>query len=183
VGLFPDGKWETAGGETVDGIRHMANLPSEEVFTSPDPARTEGVVASTRPLALFDGPIVSGLVVRFEQGRAVEITADEGGEILRGRAALDDGAARLGEVALVDRESRIGRLGTTFLETLLDENAVSHIALGDGDPSIVRDEDRPGVNQSVTHIDFMIGGDDVDVTGVTRDGSRVPVLRGGSWQL
>jgi aminopeptidase len=183
VGLFPDGKWETAGAETVGGIRHMANLPSEEVFTSPDPARTEGVVASSRPLALFDGPIVSGLVVRFEQGRAVEITADEGEEILRGRAALDDGAARLGEVALVDRESRIGRLGTTFLETLLDENAVSHIALGDGDPSIVRDEDRSSVNNSVTHIDFMIGGDDVDVTGVTRDGSRVPVLRGGSWQL
>ena len=183
VGLFPDGKWETAGAETVGGIRHMANLPSEEVFTSPDPARTEGVVASSRPLALFDGPIVSGLVVRFEQGRAVEITADEGEEILRGRAALDDGAARLGEVALVDRESRIGRLGTTFLETLLDENAVSHIALGDGDPSIVRDEDRSSVNKSVTHIDFMIGGDDVDVTGVTRDGSRVPVLRGGSWQL
>ena len=183
VGLFPDGKWETAGAETVGGIRHMANLPSEEVFTSPDPARTEGVVASSRPLALFDGPIVSGLVVRFEQGRAVEITADEGEEILRGRAALDDGAARLGEVALVDRESRIGRLGTTFLETLLDENAVSHIALGDGDPAIVRDEDRSSVNKSVTHIDFMIGGDDVDVTGVTRDGSRVPVLRGGSWQL
>ena len=81
-------------------------------------------MASTRPLALFDGPIVKGLVVRFEQGRAVEITADECGEILRGRAALDDGAARLGEVALVDRESRIGRLGTTFLDTLLDENAV-----------------------------------------------------------
>lgn len=183
VGLFPDARWQTAGGETVGGIRHMANLPSEEVFTSPDPARTDGVVASTRPLALFDGPIVKGLVVRFEEGRAVEITADEGGEILAGRAALDDGAVRLGEVALVDRESRIGRLGTTFLDTLLDENAVSHIALGDGDPSLVRDEDRSRVNESATHIDFMIGGDDVDVTGVTRDGSRVPVLRGGSWQV
>ena len=183
VGLFPAAQWETAGGETVDGIRHMANLPSEEIFTTPDPARTEGVVSSTRPLALFDGPIVEGLVVRFEQGRAVEITADEGGEILAGRAALDDGAARLGEVALVDRESRIGRLGTTFLDTLLDENAVSHIALGDGDPSLVQEDDRSRVNASVTHIDFMIGGDDVDVTGVTRDGSRVPVLRNGSWQL
>jgi aminopeptidase len=183
VGLFPDAQWETAGGDTVDGIRHMANLPSEEVFATPDPARTEGVVASTRPLALFDGPIVKGLVVRFEQGRAVEIAADEGGEILRGRAALDDGAARLGEVALVDRESRIGRLGTTFLDTLLDENAVSHIAFGDGDPSFVPEEDRSRVNESVTHIDFMIGGDEVDVTGMTSDGARVPVLRGGSWQL
>jgi aminopeptidase len=183
VGLFPGGQWETAGGETVDGIRHMANLPSEEIFTTPDPDRTEGVVASTRPLALFDGPIVKGLRVRFEGGRAVEITADEGGEILAGRAALDDGAARLGEVALVDRESRIGRLGTTFLDTLLDENAVSHIALGDGDPSLVEEGDGGRVNESVTHIDFMIGGEDVDVTGVTSEGSRVPVLRDGAWQI
>lgn len=183
VGLFPGGRWETAGGETVDGIRHMANLPSEEIFTTPDPDRTEGIVASTRPLALFDGPIVEGLQVRFERGRAVEITADEEGEILAGRAALDDGAARLGEVALVDRESRIGRLGTTFLDTLLDENAVSHIALGDGDPSLVEEGDRARVNESVTHIDFMIGGDGVDVTGVTSDGSRVAVLRDGDWQI
>ena len=183
VGLFPGGRFETAGGETIDGIWHMANLPSEEIFTTPDPERTEGIVTSTRPLALFDGPIVEGLEVRFEGGRAVEISANKGGEILSGRAALDDGAARLGEVALVDRESRIGRLGTTFLETLLDENAVSHIALGDGDPSLVEEGDRSRVNGSVTHIDFMIGGDDVDVTGVTSDGSRVPVLRGGSWQI
>jgi aminopeptidase len=183
VGLFTGSRWETAGAETVDGIRHMANLPSEEVFTTPDPARTEGVVASTRPLALFDGPIVKGLKVRFEGGMAVEITADEGGQILAGRAALDDGAARLGEVALVDRESRIGRLETTFLDTLLDENAVSHIALGDGDAAVVEEADRGRVNESVTHIDFMIGGDDVDVTGVRDDGSRVPVLRGGAWQI
>ncbi|HEU0303328.1 MAG TPA: aminopeptidase [Gaiellaceae bacterium] len=183
VGLFPAGRWETAGGETVDGIRHMANLPSEEIFTTPDPGRTEGVVASTRPLALFDGPIVRGLTVRFEGGSAVAIEADEGAEILRGRAAVDEGAARLGEVALVDRESRIGLLGTTFLETLLDENAVSHIALGDGDPGLVGEGERSRVNKSATHIDFMIGGDDVDVTGVERGGARVPVLRGGAWQI
>ena len=164
-------QWETAGGETVDGIRHMANLPSEEVFTSPTPPAPRSRLLDEAARAVRR-PIVKGLVVRFEQGRAVEITADQGGEILAGRAALDDGAARLGEVALVDRESRIGRLGTTFLDTLLDENAVSHIALGDGDPSLVREEDRSRVNGSVTHIDFMIGGDDVDVTGVTRDGSR-----------
>ena len=182
VGLFPDARWQTAREETVDGIVHVANVPSEEVFTTPDPDRTEGVVRSTRPLALFDGPVVRGLEVRFEGGRAVEITAEEGQEILRGRAALDDGAARLGEVALVDGNSRIGRLGTTFLETLLDENAVSHIALGDGDASLVRREDRPRVNESSTHIDFMIGGDDVDVTGIGRDGSRIPLLQRGTWQ-
>ena len=183
VGLFPQGAWQTARGETVDGIVHMANVPSEEVFTTPDPARTEGVVRSTRPLALADGPIVRGLELRFERGRAVEITADEGAEVLRGRAALDGGASRLGEVALVDRESRIGRMGTTFYETLLDENAVSHIALGDGDPSLPGDADRSRVNESAIHIDFMIGGDDVAVTGVMEDGSRVPVLRDGIWQL
>jgi aminopeptidase len=183
VGLFPGAEWQTARGETVDGIVHMANLPSEEVFTTPDPDRTEGVVRSTRPLALGDGPIVRGLVVRFEGGRAVEITADEGGEIMRGRAALDPGAGRLGEVALVDRESRIGRLGTTFFDTLLDENAVSHIALGDGDPALVGEGDRSRVNESATHVDFMIGDDDVAVTGIAGDGSRVPVLRRGAWQL
>ena len=183
VGLFPGAEWQTARGETVDGIVHMANLPSEEVFTTPDPARTEGVVRSTRPLALGDGPIIRGLVVRFESGKAVEITADEGEEIMRGRAALDEGARRLGEVALVDRESRIGQLGTTFLDTLLDENAVSHIALGDGDPALIGESDRSRVNESAMHLDFMIGGDDVDVTGVERGGARVPVLRGGSWQL
>jgi aminopeptidase len=183
IGLFPGADWQTARSETVDGIVHMANLPSEEVFTTPDPDRTEGVVRSTRPLALGDGPIVRGLVVRFEGGRAVEITADEGEEIMQGRAALDEGAARLGEVALVDRESRIGKLGTTFFDTLLDENAVSHIALGDGDPALVSEGDRARVNESAMHIDFMIGEEDVDVTGIELGGARVPVLRGGAWQL
>jgi aminopeptidase len=183
VGLFPGAEWQTAREETVDGIVHMANLPSEEVLTTPDPERTEGVVRSTRPLALGDGPIVRGLVVRFDGGRAVEITAEEGEEIMRARAALDEGAARLGEVALVDRESRIGQLGTTFLDTLLDENAVSHIALGDGDPALIGEGDRARVNESAMHLDFMIGGDDVDVTGLERGGARIPVLRGGAWQL
>ena len=142
VGLFDGARWQTALSETVDGIVHLANIPTEEVYTTPDPARAEGVVRSTRPLALADGPVVRGLEIRFEAGRAVAIDAEEGGEILRGRAAIDAGAARLGEVALVDRESRVGRLGTTFYETLLDENAVSHIALGDGDPEIAGRRER-----------------------------------------
>ena len=161
---------------------HLANIPTEEVYTTPDPARAEGVVRSTRPLALADGPVVRGLEIRFEAGRAVAIDAEEGGEILRGRAAIDEGAARLGEVALVDRESRVGRLGTTFYETLLDENAVSHIALGDGDPEIAGPEGESRRNESAIHIDFMIGDDDVDVTGSTRDGSEIPILRSGAWQ-
>src|SRR5262249_9898809 len=121
---------------------------------------------------------------RFEGGRAVEITADRGADVLLGRTQIDDGAARLGEVALVDRESRIGQLGTVFYETLLDENAASHIALGSCFSFAVEtDEDRARVNESAVHIDFMIGANDVDVTGVTRDGERVPLLRDGVWQL
>src|SRR5205807_2545394 len=121
--------------------------------------------------------LVRGLTVRFEGGRAVEIDAETNAEALRGRAAVDEGAARLGEVALVDREGRIGRLDTVFLTTLLDENAASHIALGSAYANSVAEEDRPLVNRSDIHIDFMIGGDDVAVTGITREGGRVQVLR------
>jgi aminopeptidase len=184
IGLLPTSTWKMARWSTVDGIRHLPNVPSEEVFTSPDPERVEGHVRSTKPLVLTDGTLVRGLEVRFEGGRAVEIDAAEGAEVLRSRVQIDDGATRLGEVALVDRESRIGQLGTVFYETLLDENAASHIALGAGFSwAVETDEDRARVNQSVAHIDFMIGGNDVDVTGVTRDGERVPVLRDGAWQL
>jgi aminopeptidase len=102
--------------------------------------------------------------------------------VLRGRLRLDEGALRLGEVALVDRESRVGDLGTVFYETLLDENAVSHIALGDGINEAVDEADVPRVNRSGLHVDFMIGGDGVDVTGITRGGERAPILRGGRFQ-
>jgi aminopeptidase len=184
IGLLPTSIWRMARWATVDGLRHLPNVPTEEVFTSPDPERVEGRVRSTKPLVLVDGTLVRGLEVRFEGGRAVEITADEGGEVLRGRTEIDEGAARLGEIALVDRESRIGQLGTVFYETLLDENAASHIALGSGFSFAVEsDEDRARVNESAAHIDFMIGGNDVDVTGVTKDGDRVPLLRDGAWQL
>ncbi len=183
VGLLPSSRWLTALEETVDGIVHLANLPTEELFTCPDPARAEGRVRSTRPLVLADGTIIRGLEVRFESGRAVEIDAVEGAEVLRGRAAIDEGASRLGEIALVDREGRIGRLETVFYDTLLDENAVSHIALGDGVGDAVEEEDAGRVNRSAMHIDFMIGGEDVDATGITREGERIALLRGGSWRI
>jgi aminopeptidase len=116
-------------------------------------------------------------------GRPIEIEADEGAEVMRGRCATDEGAARLGEVALVDRESRIGRLGTVFYDTLLDENAASHIAVGNGFDFVLDEEDRARRNESQIHIDFMIGGEGVEVTGVTREGERVPVLRDSAWQI
>jgi aminopeptidase len=183
IGLFPSSVWANADFSTVDGLRHLANLPTEEVFTSPDPERADGVVTSTKPLAFTDGAIVRGLRVRFEGGRAVEIDADEGAGFLRARTEKDEGASRLGEVALVDREGRIGPLGTVFYDTLLDENAASHIALGHGFDFAVGAEDVARVNRSDIHVDFMIGGDDVDVTGLTGTGERVPVLRGGTWQI
>jgi aminopeptidase len=183
VGLFPRGRWVTAAFETAEGIRHIANLPTEEVFTCPDPARTEGTVRSTKPLVLTDGTIIRDVRMRFEGGRAVEVDADEGADVLRGRCAADEGASRLGEVALVDREGRIGRVGTIFYDTLLDENAASHLALGNGFDFVLEDADRDRWNRSAIHIDFMVGGHDVDVTGLTATGERVPVLRGGAWQI
>jgi aminopeptidase len=184
VGLLPTSRFsrEGARSRTRTGVEHAPNLPTEEVFTTPDPERTAGVVRATKPLDV-GGAVVDGLRIRFEAGRAVEIDADENVEVIRSRAALDEGAARLGEVALVDRESRIGKLGTTFFSTLLDENAASHIAIGSAYASAVGEDDVARINQSSIHIDFMIGSSDVDVTGMTRAGERVPVLRGGAWQI
>ena len=183
IGLFPTSEWHAARFHTVDGLEHMPNLPTEEVFTTPDPERTEGVVTATKPLVLSDGTVVRDLVVRFEGGRAVDVRASEGGDTLATILKTDDGAARLGECALVDREGRIGGLGTIFYDTLLDENAASHIALGQGFPFVLGEADRERGNESEIHIDFMIGSDDLKVTGVTPEGDRVPVLRGGGWQL
>ncbi len=183
VGLLPSSAWLSARFSTIDGIVHMPNLPSEELFTTPDPARTEGVVRSTKPLWL-GGSIVEGIAVRFEGGRAVQIDADRNVEVLRAYAARDEGASRLGEVAIVDREGRIGPLGTTFYDTLLDENAASHIALGSAYSFAVRDPaDAERINRSAIHVDFMIGSDGIDVDGVTASGDEVPLLRGGSWQI
>jgi aminopeptidase len=184
IGLLPTSRFaeDAPGSTTVDGINFHPNLPSEEVFTTPDPQRAEGMVSATKPLDV-GGTLVRGLRVRFEDGRAVEIDADEGADALRARCAKDDGAARLGEVALVDREGRIGKTGTVFFNTLLDENAASHIAFGNAYATAVGEADVPRINKSNIHIDFMIGGDDVAVTGIRADGTEVPVLRAGAWQL
>jgi aminopeptidase len=153
------------------------------VFTTPDPLRTNGHVTATKPLVLNDGTIIRGLTVRFEDGVAVEVDADENGEVLRSLLEIGEGARRLGELALVDGEGRIGPLDTVFYDTLLDENASSHIALGNGFPFLARDEDRGRVNQSARHIDFMFGSAELEVDGITLDGERIPVLRNLSWEL
>jgi len=183
IGLLPGAEWQAARFETVGGIQHMPNLPTEEVFTTPDPERADGHVTASKPLVLTDGTVVRGLAMRFEGGRAVEITAETAQETMRTIAEHDEGAARLGEVALVDGEGRIGRLDTVFYDTLLDENAASHIALGQGFPFLIAEEDRGRSNESQIHIDFMIGRMDMTVTGITADGDRVPVLVQGKWQV
>jgi aminopeptidase len=183
LGLLPTSFWQAGDFVTRKGIRHLPNIPTEEVFTAPDPERVEGYVTATRPLVLRDGTIIRGLQVRFEGGRAIEIEAEENAEALLGRASMDEGAARLGELALVDREGRIGPLGTVFYDTLLDENAASHIALGNAFTFSAGKEDLGRLNKSGIHIDFMIGTPELEVTGVTRDGRRVPVLVDGAWQL
>lgn len=183
VGLMPSSQWLTARFSTIDGLPHMPNIPSEETFTTPDPQRVFGTVTSTKPLVL-SGTIVRGLKVGFEDGRAVEVTAESGGEALAALTQTDPGAARLGEVALVDREGRVGALETVFYDTLIDENAASHIALGMAYGfALADDADRARANASTIHVDFMIGSPEVDVTGLTNGGERVAILRGGDWAL
>ena len=183
VGLLAGSRWRCGRFSTVDGIAHTPNLPTEEVFTTPDPERVDGVVTATKPL-FVSGAMITGLQVSFQDGRAVEIEADHGAATLRALSERDRGGARLGEVALVDREGRIGPLQTVFFDTLLDENASSHIALGQGyEMAVVGKHDIRRVNHSEIHVDFMIGSDEVDVTGLTAAGEQVPLLRGGAWQI
>ncbi|WP_445152429.1 aminopeptidase [Baekduia sp. Peel2402] len=182
VGLLKTSKFLAARFETVGGITHLPNLPSEEIFSSPDPTRAEGVVKATKPLVL-GGSIIRGLEVEFRDGRAVRIDADENAEVLRSYAARDEFANRLGEVALVDGEGRIGALDTVFFDTLLDENAASHIALGHAYQMCVDDSEADLVNDSTIHVDFMIGSSEVRVLGLDADGNETPVLVQGAWQV
>jgi aminopeptidase len=183
IGLLASSHWCAARFTTVDGVRHAPNIPTEEVFTTPDPERVDGTATATKPL-FTSGTTVTGLRVSFSGGRVTEIDADQGAEVLREASHHDEGAARLGEVALVDRDGRIGPLDTVFYDTLIDENAASHIALGQGYELGVSDPtDLPRMNRSGIHVDFMIGSHDVAVTGHTRDGRELPLLRDGRWQI
>ena len=183
VGLLNGARWEGGGMTSANGIPYLPNIPTEEVFTTPDPERTDGVVASTKPL-LVSGRRISGLRMRFDGGRAVQVDADEGAELMRELVSRDEHANRLGEVALVDSSGRIGRSGLVFHDTLFDENAASHIAVGGGFPHLTADEQTAArVNASGIHTDFMIGGPELTVTGITRDGRELPVLMHQDWAL
>jgi len=184
VGLLPSGRW--TGGEQVTsfGVRHVDNMPTEEVFTSPDCRRADGRVRSTRPLEIFS-TVVEDLELELRDGRIVEVRARTGAEVVRSEIAVDENAGRLGELALVDGSSAVGKLGLTFSNGLFDENATSHIAYGAGFGFCVDDEsDRAaGLNQSAIHTDFMVGGADVQIDGKERGGGWVPILHDNKFRI
>jgi aminopeptidase len=190
VGLLPDSYWRAAEGKTVFGQNFVPNLPTEEVFATPDRLRAEGHVRSTRPLSL-EGTIARDLELRFEDGRIVGVSASAGAEAVEAQTHLDDNACRLGEISIVDRTSRVGDLDMIFLNTLYDENAACHIAYGRGFPGGIEggrelepeELVRRGVNWSQVHTDLMIGGPEVDVDGITKDDELVPILRENAWVL
>jgi aminopeptidase len=190
VGLLKEARWLHAGLRTRWGRRIVVNMPSEEVFTTPDNRRTEGVVRVTRPVRLLGGGRVEELTLRFERGRVLDVRAPEGADLIRAEMAVDEGAARLGEVALVDGSSPVGRTGTVFGDVLIDENATCHIAWGHAYaftipelPDDAAEQRRLGFNVSAVHQDVMIGGPEVQVFGLDRDGAETPVIADDVWVL
>ena len=188
VGLADGHEWMGGASKAKNGIVCNPNIPSEEVFTTPHARRVEGHVSSTKPLS-YQGSLIDGIKVRFEGGRIVEAKATRGEEVLNKVLDTDEGARRLGEVALVPHSSPISQSGILFYNTLFDENASCHIALGqcyskcfvDGASLTPEQIAARGGNKSFIHIDWMIGSDQVDIDGVREDGSKVPVFRKGEW--
>jgi aminopeptidase len=182
VGLNGNARWMSALFRTRDGVEYVPNMPTEEVFTTPDCRRAEGTIRSSRPLVL-EGDIIEGLQLTVKDAKIVDVQADKGAGIVRGQLEVDDRAAYFGEIALVDGTSRVGQTNTTFFDTLFDENATCHIAYGFGVPEVFDGDPGEGMNISAVHTDFMVGGPELAVDGITKDGRAVPILREDVWQL
>jgi aminopeptidase len=182
VGLLPSARWGSARFRTSGGIDYVANMPTEEIFTTPDSRRAAGTIRSSLPLSL-NGQIVKGLALTFEDGRIVDVAAEQGADLVRSQIATSENADRLGELALVTKESRVGRSGTLFFDTLFDENATCHIAYGMGLSYAFDGEPDERSNVCNIHTDFMVGGPELEVDAVLADGTEVPLIRNEEWQL
>ncbi len=188
LGLADDHIWMGGGTTAGNGLYCIPNMPTEEIFSAPHKDRADGTVSATKPLS-YQGTMIEGIRVRFQAGRIVEAKATRGEEVLQKLISTDDGARRLGEVALVPHSSPIAASGLIFLNTLFDENAASHIALGQAYTSCLRDGDKlskeelaaKGANDSLIHVDWMIGSSQLDIDGITATGTAEPLMRAGEW--
>ena len=189
VALIPGAKWEGAGAvNNANGAFYIPNMPTEEIFTSPLAGRCEGTLVAVKPLS-WNSQLIEDFSITFEGGRAVSCKAAKGQELLERMIHMDDGAAMLGEVALVPKESPVNQCGFLFYETLFDENACCHCALGmgfkevlpGGDDMTVAQAQEKGINDSIIHVDFMVGADDLSIDGIRPDGGVVPIFRNGTW--
>ena len=188
VGMIQEGKWLGGGETSLRGVFYNPNIPTEECFTSPKKGEAEGIVYATKPLS-YRGQLIENFFVRFQGGKAVEVGAEKGENVLKTLIAMDEGAAYLGECALVPQKSPISESGILFYNTLFDENAACHLALGVGFTGCIRDyQDKTleqcrelGINDSMIHEDFMIGCDSMNIDAICEDGKTVPIFRGGNW--
>ena len=189
VELIPGAKWEGAGAlNSENGAFYIPNMPTEEIFTSPIAGKCEGTLVAVKPLS-WNSQLIEDFSITFENGKAVSCRAAKGQELLERMIRMDDGAAMLGEVALVPKESPVNQCGFLFYETLFDENACCHCALGMGFKEVLPDGNsltmdqarEQGINDSIIHVDFMVGSDDLSIDGIRPDGSSEPVFRNGTW--
>ncbi len=188
LGLAEGHAWKGGGGVARNGVRCNPNIPTEEVFTTPHRLRVDGIVSATKPLS-YNGTLITDIAMKFEGGKITEVKAARGRDVLEKAMDSDEGGRRIGEVALVPHSSPISQSGILFYNTLFDENAASHIALGqcysdcfvDGETITPEEVERRGGNKSVIHIDWMIGSGEIDIDGIGQDGSVTPVMRKGEW--
>lgn len=190
VSLIPDSRWCGGSDKLHDGRMYNPNLPTEEIFISPLAGKCEGTVVATKPLS-YMGELIEDFTVTFKDGKAVSVTAKKNQKLLETMISMDEGASKLGEVALVPFNSPINETGILFYNTLFDENACCHLALGTGFPMVLPNSDKlnpeeikqAGINSSMIHVDFMIGSSDLSITGLTQDGKTVEIFKDGTWAI